>query len=62
MDPPRDPAHYEAYLGMARDAVAGLSRRARVPVDGLPAALGRPASSPARIVDEYLWMRLTRGT
>ena len=57
----RDPAHYEAYLGMARDAVAGLSRRARVPVDGLPAALGRPASSPARIVDEYLWMRLTRG-
>jgi hypothetical protein len=56
----RDPAHYEAFLRTARDAVVGLARRAGVPVDDLPKALGRPESSPAKIVDEYLWITLTR--
>jgi hypothetical protein len=56
----RDPAHYEAYLSMARDALDGLARRARTSIDELPATLGRPGSSPAKIVDEYLWMTLTR--
>jgi hypothetical protein len=56
----RDAAHYEAFLGMAKDALEGLARRAEVPVDDLPTALGRPASSPAKIVDEYLWITLTR--
>jgi hypothetical protein len=56
----RDPAHYEAYLAMARDSLDGLARRAGVPIDELPGAVGRPASSPAKIVDEYLWMTLTR--
>jgi hypothetical protein len=54
-----DPAHYEAYLAMAQDALATLTARAHVPVGELPAFLGRPDASPARIVDEYLWMRLT---
>ncbi len=56
----RDPTHYEAYLSMTRDALDGLARRARVPIDELPGTLGRPASSPVKIVDEYLWMTLTR--
>jgi hypothetical protein len=55
----REAAHYEAYLAMSRDALDGLSRRAGVPVGELPRALGRPTSSPAKLVDEYLWMRLT---
>jgi hypothetical protein len=54
-----DPSHYETFLGMSKDALEGLSRRAAVPVSGLPKHLGRPDSSPARIVDEYLWMKLT---
>jgi hypothetical protein len=45
---------------MARDALDGLARRAGVPIDEVPGLLGRPASSPAKIVDEYLWMTLTR--
>ena len=44
---------------MSKDALAGLSHRAGVSVSGLPVLLGRPDSSPARIVDEYLWMKLT---
>jgi hypothetical protein len=56
----RDAAHYEAFLEMAKDALDGLARRAKVPVDDLPEVLGRPESSPAKIVDEYLWITLTR--
>ena len=56
----RDPADYEAFLGMAKDALDGLSRRAGVPVEQLPEAFGRPGSSSAKIVDEYLWITLTR--
>jgi len=54
-----DAAHYEAFLGMSKEALHGLARRTGVSVSGLPELLGRPESSPARIVDEYLWMRLT---
>ena len=56
-----DPSHYEAFLGMSKDALDGLARRAGVSVSGLPELLGRTDSTPARIVDEYLWMKLTRG-
>jgi hypothetical protein len=56
-----DPSHYETFLGMSKDALEGLAKRAGVHVDELPDLLGRPDSTPARIVDEYLWMRLTRG-
>jgi hypothetical protein len=55
----RDATHYEAFLGMAKGALEGLAQRAGVPVDDLPKVLGRPASSPAKIVDEYLWITLT---
>jgi hypothetical protein len=54
-----DPSHYESFLVMSKDALDGLARRAGVSVSGLPEHLGRPDSTPARIVDEYLWMRLT---
>ncbi len=54
-----DPSHYETFLNMSKDALNDLARRAGVEVDELPDLLGRPDSTPARIVDEYLWMRLT---
>ncbi|MFN8234149.1 MAG: hypothetical protein U0V56_12010, partial [Actinomycetota bacterium] len=51
-------ATFIRYLALSRDALIGLSARLGVPVDALPRALGRPRSSPARLVDEYLWMRI----
>jgi hypothetical protein len=54
-----DPSHYETFLGMSKDALDGLSKRASVHVSELPVLLGRPDSTPARIVDEFLWMELT---
>jgi hypothetical protein len=56
-----DPSHYEAFLELSKDALDGLAQRAGVHVNELPEHLGRPDATPARIVDEYLWMRLTRG-
>ena len=56
-----DPSHYEAFLELSKDALDRLAQRAGVRIDELPAHLGRPNSTPARIVDEYLWMKLTRG-
>jgi hypothetical protein len=56
-----DPSHYEEFLGLSKDALDGLAKRMGVRVNELPEHLGRPDSTPARIVDEYLWMRLTRG-
>jgi len=52
---------YRSYLERVALALRGLSERFGVPVDELPAALGRPASSPPKLVDEYLWMRVNRG-
>jgi hypothetical protein len=54
-----DPSDYETFLSMSKDALDGLAQRADVRVDELPEHLGRPDSTPARIVDEYLWMKLT---
>lgn len=56
-----DAEGFAAYLELSRDALLGLSRRLGVPVAELPRALGRSQSSPARLVDEYLWIRITRG-
>ena len=52
---------YATFLAAARESLLGLAGRLRVPPSDLPAVLDRPASSPAKIVDEYLWIRITRG-
>jgi hypothetical protein len=54
-------AEYVEYLRAGARALRDLSGRVGVPVADLPAALGRPASTPAKLVDEFLWLRLTRG-
>ncbi len=56
-----DPEQYATFLAAVREALIGLARRLRVQPSELPAALDRPASSPAKIVDEFLWMGITRG-
>jgi len=51
---------YRRYLEAASSALRGLAERAGIGVADLPARVGRPGSTPAKIVDEYLWARITR--
>jgi hypothetical protein len=51
---------YGSFLELAADALQGAARRLEVEVGSLPDLLGRPSSTPAKLVDEYLWMRITR--
>jgi hypothetical protein len=57
-----DAARYRRYLELSADALRGLAARLGVPVASLPRLLGRPAATPARLVDEYLWARVARGS
>ncbi len=56
-----DADEYATFLAAVRDSLLGLAERLRVEPSELPAALDRPASSPVKIVDEFLWIRITRG-
>ncbi len=56
----RGEAGYREYLELVAGALRGLSRRLEVSVSKVPAALGRPHSTPPKLVDEYLWMRVNR--
>jgi hypothetical protein len=47
---------YREYLEGSARALRALARRLDVPVARVPAALGRPGSSPPKLVDEALWM------
>ena len=58
--PAFDGASYIRFLGLAADALEGAAKRFKVEVLALPELLGRPTSTPAKLVDEYLWMRITR--
>jgi hypothetical protein len=55
-----DAEEYATFLAAVREALIGLADRLRVEPSELPAALDRPASSPVKIVDEFLWIRITR--
>ncbi len=55
-------AAYVAYLRDTAAALRELAARLGVPVEQLPAVLGRPASTPAKLIDEYLWVRISRGS
>ena len=56
-----DAEEYATFLAAVRGALIGLAERLRVEPSELPAALDRPASTPVKIVDEFLWVRVTRG-
>jgi hypothetical protein len=51
---------YVRYLAETADALRGGAVRFGLAVDDVPAALGRPSITPARLIDEYLWRRITR--
>ena len=56
-----DAEEYATFLAAVRGSLIGLAERLRVEPSELPAELDRPASSPVKIVDEFLWVRVTRG-
>jgi len=58
----RNDAAYRSYLQLVARALSMLSERTGVEVADLPVHVGRPASSPPKLIDEYLWMRITRGS
>jgi hypothetical protein len=51
---------YGAYLSNTATALRRLAERLHTDVASVPARLGRPTSTPPRLVDEYLWMRVNR--
>jgi len=52
---------YVRLLRLSAAALDGLAGRLAVPVGDLPDILGRPGSSPPKLVDEYLLIRIPRG-
>jgi hypothetical protein len=51
---------YAELLRLAGAALDNLAARLGVPAGDLPAELGRAGSSPAKLVDEFLWVRISR--
>jgi hypothetical protein len=58
----RNDAAYLAYLSLIARALTRISDQAGVAVADLPRHLGRPESSPPKLMDEYLSMRVTRAS
>ncbi len=52
---------YVDFIRRASTALSILASRLGVEVEQLPARLKRPHSSPAKVIDEYLWVKITRG-
>lgn len=52
---------YVKLLRLSAAALNGLARRLEVPVNELPEILGRPESSPPKLLDEFLWIRIREG-
>jgi hypothetical protein len=54
-------AAYLRLLRLSAAALDGLARRLGVPAGDLPGLLGRPGSTPPRLIDELLLVRVARG-
>jgi hypothetical protein len=52
---------YARYLELCAGGIRATARRAGIDPSALPRGLGRPRTTAARLVDEYLWLALTRG-
>ena len=51
---------YRSYMEQVARHLRGFVERFSIPLDDLPPAVGRPDSSPPKLVDEYYWARITR--
>jgi hypothetical protein len=59
--PPGGAAAYVRLLRLSAAALDGLAARLGVRVGDLPAALGRPASTPPKVIDELLLVKVGQG-
>jgi hypothetical protein len=57
---PGGSAAYVRLLRLSATALDGLARRLAVSVSELPEILGRPESTPPKIVDEFLLIRIAQ--
>jgi hypothetical protein len=57
---PGGSAAYVRLLRLSATALDGLAGRLAVPVSELPEILGRPESTPPKIVDEFLLIRIAQ--
>jgi hypothetical protein len=55
-----DGASFRAYLVRSADTLRDLCSEGRIGVEDLPAIVGRPNSSPPKLIDEYNWVVYTR--
>jgi len=51
---------YLSWMRLAAQALEGLARRLSVAIGDLPAVLGRPDSSPPKLIHAYLWIRIAK--
>lgn len=51
---------YRSYMEQVARHLRGFIERFSVSLNDLPKAVGRPDSSPPKLVDEYYWARITR--
>ncbi len=58
--PARGP-DYARYLSDIRLLLEQLSANSGTPIAEIPALIGRPDSSPVKLIDEYNWVKITRG-
>ena len=56
-----DLGSFRVYLTRVADQLRCLAQEAGVPIASLPALVGRPGSSPPKLVDEYNWVVITKG-
>ena len=55
-----DVTGFRAYLQWVATTLRTVADEAGVPVGALPDLLGRPLSSPPKLIDEYNWVVITR--
>jgi len=53
-------AAYRTYLRLIDQTLKKTADQAGIAPGDLPAHVGRPGSSPPKLIDEYLWIRITR--
>ena len=57
----RSAASYSKYLRLTVSQLQVMASQASCKIADLPALLGRPESTPPKLIDEYYWVTITRG-
>lgn len=52
---------FRVYLTDVTEQLRLLASEAGAPVSALPTLVGRPDSSPPKLIDEYNWVTITKG-